>query len=210
MYAIVENDEILKLISHPQPITIGNVQYSQKVFTLSSVERLASLGIYEVHNNDENFRDEQYFDNTQPQYEFVPNYENSGIGRVVRTYGTATPRQLEDIRDQDQDGVDLSDQYGRPVFIKGLKDKHKSKIKEEASALLTPTDWYVVKQTEVEEYTMPLNVSTFRSQVRSQSDIMEQQIDNCNTVEELQALYVYSRNDDGDLVRPLAEFPILL
>jgi len=36
---------------------------------------------------------------------------------------------------------------------------------------------------------------------------METQIDACTTVDELKALYEYTEDDDGNITRPLAEFP---
>ena len=35
------------------------------------------------------------------------------------------------------------------------------------------------------------------------------QIDDASDVDALAALYDYSENDDGDMVRPLGEFPVL-
>ena len=89
----------------------------------------------------------------------------------------------------------------------GLKTKKKKNIKNEASALLTPTDWYVVKATEVADYNVPSNVSTFRANVRTKSNEMETQINNCADVDQLKALYTYTEQEDGTVTRPLAEFP---
>jgi hypothetical protein len=38
---------------------------------------------------------------------------------------------------------------------------------------------------------------------------METQIDACNNVDELKALYEYTEQEDGTITRPLAEFPVL-
>jgi len=38
---------------------------------------------------------------------------------------------------------------------------------------------------------------------------MENQIDACTNVDELKALYEYTRQEDGTQTRPLAEFPTL-
>ena len=80
-------------------------------------------------------------------------------------------------------------------------------IKQQASGLLAPTDWYVVKATEVSDYSVPSNILTFRASVRTKSNEMETQIDACTTVDELKALYEYTRQEDGTQTRPLAEFP---
>ena len=88
------------------------------------------------------------------------------------------------------------------VTTPGLKTKKKVDIKKQASSLLTPTDWYVVKATEIESYSVPSAITTYRAAVRTASNDMEALIDACNTVDELAALYVYT---DGS--RPLGEWP---
>ena len=77
-------------------------------------------------------------------------------------------------------------------------------IKRQASNLLTPTDWYAIKAIDVESYSVPSSVTTFKADVRTTSNEMEDKIDACTTVDELAALYVYT---DGS--RPLGEFPTL-
>ena len=56
---------------------------------------------------------------------------------------------------------------------------------------------------------MPSNITTFRADVRSKSNEMETQIDACTNVDELKTLYEYTRQEDGTIARPLAEFPTL-
>jgi hypothetical protein len=65
----------------------------------------------------------------------------------------------------------------------------------------------VIKATEIAEYSVPENITTFRADVRSKSNEMETQIDACNSVDELETLYTYTRQEDGTITRPLAEFP---
>jgi hypothetical protein len=64
-----------------------------------------------------------------------------------------------------------------------------------------------VKATEVADYSVPSNITTFRADVRAKSNEMETQIDACTTVDELKALYEYTQQEDGTQTRPLAEFP---
>ena len=101
----------------------------------------------------------------------------------------------------------ILDNDGNQVINFGLKTEKKRIVKQQASGLLAPTDWYVVKATEVSDYSVPENVTTFRSDVRAKSNEMETQIDACTTVEELESLYTYTTDDDGVQSRPLAEFP---
>jgi hypothetical protein len=196
MYALVEDNEITKIITNPKPMIIDDVQYPAKIFQLWSEAELNAIGIYEVVTDSSNKKDEQYYINTDEQY----TYTND---EVSRSWGTATAKELEDRNATDEDGVELDP----VVVIKGLKSQKKDIVKQQASGLLAPTDWYVVKANEVEGYTVPENITTFRSDVRAKSNEMETQIDACTTVDELKALYEYTQNEDGTTTRPLAEFP---
>ena len=200
MYAIVTNNEITKLITNPKSLVIGDVRYPAKIFQLWSKAELNAIGIYEVVTDSSNRKDEQYYINTNEQY----TYEND---EVTRSWGTATPKRLNDENAVDEDGNNILDDDGNQVINYGLKTEKKRIIKQQASGLLAPTDWYVVKASEVADYSVPSNITTFRSDVRAKSNEMETQIDACTTVDELKALYEYTRQEDGTQTRPLAEFP---
>ena len=188
MYAIVKDNNITQLITNPKSIVIGDVRYPAKIFSLWSQSELNNIGVYEVVTDSTNKKDEAYYINTNEQY----NYSN---GQVTKSWGTATPKRLEDESGVDDEGNEFTNY--------GLKTEKKKIVKSQASGLLAPTDWHVVKATEVAEYSVPENITTFRADVRSKSNEMENQIDACNSVEELETLY--TRDQNG--VRPLAEFP---
>jgi len=196
MYAIVEDNNITKLITNPRSIVIGDVRYPAKIFSVWSSSELNAIGIYEVITNSSNFKDQAYYINTNEQYNYADN-------QVTRSWGTATPKTLEDENATDEEGVELNP----VVVIEGLKTQKKRIVKQQASGLLAPTDWYVIKATEVADYNVPENVTTFRTDVRTKSNEMETQIDACTTVDELKALYEYTTQEDGTQTRPLAEFP---
>ena len=196
MYALVEDNQITKIITNPKPMIIDDVQYPAKIFQLWSEAELNAIGIYEIVTDSTNKKDEEYYINTNEQY----TYAND---EVTRSWGTATAKELEDRNATDEDGVELDP----VVVIKGLKSQKKDIVKQQASGLLAPTDWYVVKANEVEGYTVPENITTFRSDVRTKSNEMENQIDACTTVDELKELYEYTEQEDGTITRPLAEFP---
>jgi len=200
MYALVEDNNITKLITNPKSMVIGDVNYPAKIFQLWSQSELNAIGIYEVITDSTNYKDEAYYINTNEQYNFAD-------GQVTKSWGTATAKRLNDENAVDEDGNNLLDDDGNQVINYGLKTEKKRIVKQQASGLLAPTDWYVVKSTEVADYDVPANVLSFRADVRSKSNEMETQIDNCTTVDELKALYEYTRQEDGTQTRPLAEFP---
>ena len=192
MYAIVKDNNITQLIANPKSVVIGDVRYPAKIFSLWSQSELNAIGIYEVITDSTNKKDEAYYINTNEEYTYAD-------GQVTRSWGTATPKKLEDENATDENGVELNP----VVVIEGLKTQKKKIVKAQASGLLAPTDWYVIKATEIAEYSVPENITTFRADVRSKSNEMETQIDACTNVEELETLY--TRDQNG--TRPLAEFP---
>jgi len=172
MYALIENNEIKEIFSNIRALKIGDVQYPKNIFTLWSESELNNVGLYTVVFDNSNKKDDSFYTNTDVSYAFAD-------GKVTASYGTATAKELP-----------------------GLKTEKKRIIKNQASELLTSNDWQVIKATEVESYSVPGAITTYRADIRTASNDMETLIDNCSTVDELAALYVYT---DGS--RPLGEFP---
>ena len=173
MWAIVKDNEITETFSNLKGLVIDNIQYSRNIFSFrwSEAERNA-IGVYTIVRDNSNKKDDSLYTNTEVSYAFAD-------GKVTASYGTANPKELEDVKSQ-----------------------KKAIILQQASEILTATDWYVVKATEVESYSVPEAVTTYRADARTASNDMESKIDACSTVDELAALYVYT---DGS--RPLGEFP---
>ena len=174
MYALIENNEIKETFSNIRALKIGDVQYPKNIFTVWSKEEKEAIGIYEIVQDDSNQKEDSLYTNTEVSYAFAD-------GKVTASYGTATPKELDDVKSQ-----------------------KKAIIKYQAGEILTVTDWYVINATEVESYSVPEAMTTYRADVRTASNDMESKIDACTTVDELVALYVYT--DDS---RPLGEFPTL-
>ena len=200
MYAIVENNEIKQIITNPKSVVIGDVRYPAKIFSVWSGSELNNIGIYEVITDSTNFKDQAYYNNTNEEYNFADN-------QVTRSWGTATPKRLEDENAVDEDGENILDEDGNQVINYGLKTDKKRIIKQQASSLLEKTDWHNHKAFDDETYTIPNDIKTYRANVRAKSNEMETQIDACTTVQELETLYTYTTDDDGVQSRPLAEFP---
>jgi len=205
MYAIVTDNEITKLISYPKSLVIGDVRYPAKIFQLWSASELNAIGIYEVVTDSTNFKDEKWYINTNESYAFADN-------QVTRSWGTATAKAHADTlwTQQDSDDGDLpSDKEVGDVKVEGLKTKLIRTIKQQASGLLAPTDWYVVKASEVSDYSVPTNIATYRASVRTKSNEMETAITNASDTPALETLYTYTEQEDGTVTRPLGELPVL-
>ena len=199
MFALVESGSITKYFAGNRGIVIGNTQYPKSIFTLWSESDRNAIGIYTVEIDNTNKKDEEYYINTNITYAFADN-------KVTGSYGTATAKQIADTLFTAQDETDGLGTEGE-VKDKGLKSKKKNIIKQQAQGLLNKTDWYVIKATEVESYSVPEEITKYRADVRAKSNEMETAIDNATDVDALKTLYTYTRQENGDLTRPLGEFP---
>ena len=191
MFALVQDGSITKHLSGNRGITLGDIQYPRDIFSKWTAAEKEAIGIYEVVWDNTNKKDEAYYNNTNVIYGF-----ESGV--VTASYGSATANSLADVTDEDDHVTD------------GLKTKHKRIIKQQASGLLTPTDWYVIKATDVESYSVPSAITTYRANVRTKSNDIEVLIDACSTVDALSTLYEYvntGTEEEPVMERPLGKFP---
>lgn len=200
MYALVENNQFVKIVNSSKGITIGDNQYSKSIYSLWSNAEREAIGIYEVSVDNTNKKDEAYYINTDISYSF----DGSS---VIGSYGTPTPKPLDDVLFVEGDEDMPSDKAVGDVKQYGLKGQKISIIKQQAGGLLAPTDWYVIKANEVADYSVPTDIATYRANVRAKSNEMENQINACTTVDELKALYEYTEDAEGNITRPLASFP---
>jgi len=206
MWALVEDNAIVKIINNPKAMVIGDVRHSRNIFSFRwTNEEREAIGIYEVVFDNSNKKDEAYYTNTNQSFDFAD-------GQVTASYGSATAKLLEDRNEVDEAGEPLLDDNGDQIVTKGLKSQKKDIIKSQASGLLAPTDWYVIKATDVESYEVPSAVATFRTNVRTRSNEMETAIDNAADVDALKALYEYvntGTEENPVMERPLGEWPEL-
>ena len=185
MWALVEDNAIVKMINQPRGMVIGDTQYSRNIFSFRwSNEEREAIGLYEVVFDNTNKKDKAYYNNTNQSFAFAD-------GAVTASYGSATAKALADVTEN-------------AIVIPGLKSQHKERIKQQASSLLTNYDWYVIRKADAGT-AVPSAITTYRAGVRTKSGEMETLIDACSTVDELAALYVYNNADPR--VRPLGEFP---
>ena len=203
MWALVEDNAITKIINNPKAMVINDVRHSKNIFSFRwTNEEREAIGIYEIVFDNSNKKDEAYYINTTQSFSYAD-------GQVTASYGTATPKLLEDRNETNEDGSPMLDADGNQVVTKGLKSQKKQIIKNQASGLLEPTDWHNHKALDDDTYTIPANIKTYRADVRTKSNEMETAIDNVSDVDALKALYEYTEQADGSYTRPLGEFPTL-
>ena len=200
MFALVESGSITQFPRGNRGIKLGDNQYPSSIYTLWTEAERNAIGIYTVEIDSTNKKDEEFYINTNITYAF-------GSGKVTGSYGTATAKAIADVDAVDEDGNKLKDDDGNQIVIYGLKTQYKNQFNAQAAGLLAPTDWYVVKATEVSDYSVPSAITTYRAAVRTKINAMETAIDGCANVEALITLLTYTTDSDEVSSRPLGEFP---
>lgn len=203
MFALVESGTITQFPKGNKGITIGDNQYPKTIYSLWTEAERNAIGIYTVEIDSTNRKDEEFYINTNITYAF-------GSGKVTGSYGTATAKAIADSLYTSQDNTDGLIPEGKSVGdvkVQGLKSMYKNKFNTEAAALLSRTDWYVIKAADVGSYSVPSNIATYRAGVRTKVNAMETSIDGCVNVEALITLLAYTKQEDGSYTRPLGEFP---
>ena len=107
-----------------------------------------------------------------------------------------TPKALDDVTEDGETTL-------------GLKSVWKTIIKDQANGLLQPTDWMVVKASEVSDYSVPSQVATDRAAIRTASNTIETSITNASDHAAFMALFDTPVDSDGNPTGnpPIADWP---
>jgi hypothetical protein len=111
---------------------------------------------------------------------------------------TATPKELEDREEVDEDGnpayVKVYDEATKSMvnttkrlIAKGLKSNHIEQVKRTANSILAQTDWMVIRKAE-RNVDIPADTVAYRASVVAKASELEAAISAVTSVEELMAL----------------------
>ena len=198
MWALVESDNVTQVYTRPKGLTIGDVNYPSNIFMLWTSSELEALSIYKVVIDNSNFKNQEYYINTNQTFAFAD-------GVVTASYGTATALPLDDVlftAQNETDGLGTEGEVKQP----GIRKNHTGAINVQAASILQPTDWMVIRAAEGGT-AVPSSITTKRAAVRTKANAMCTQITNAANVDALAALYVY--NDATPPVRPLGVLPLV-
>ena len=198
MWARLESNTIVEILTRPKALNIGGTQYPSNIFSMWTDAELATIGIVPVTIDNTNLKDKEYYINTNQSYAY-----DTETGVATGSYGTATAIAIADTLYTAQDETDGLGTEGE-VKQRGLKYNHKQSINAQAAGNLQPTDWMVIREQEGGT-AVPSDTTTQRAAVRTKANAMCTQIDGAADVDALAALYVY--NDATPPVRPLGELP---
>ena len=204
MWGLVQDGSITKFINKPKGMVIGDTRHSRKIFELWSKAELEAVGIYEVEFDNTNKKDEKWYINTNQSFAFAG-------GKITASYGSATAKAHADTTwtQQDSDDGDLpSDKSVGDIKTRGLKYNLIKTVKAQAAGILQDTDWYITRKADAGT-AVPSSITNHRAAVRTKCASMETAITNASDTPALETLYIYTKQEDGSVTRPLGELPRL-
>ena len=201
MYALVVDNSVTRVFPGPTGFEHNGNQYAPDIFYKWSKAEKEAIGLYEVETDSTNYKDENWYINTNESFTF-------GSGKVTRSWGTATAKDHADKDAVDSEGNKIKDEDGNQVIIEGLKTILIRTLKQQAAGELQDTDWYVIRKADAGT-AIPSSISTHRAAVRTKCAEMETAITNAVDTPALETLYTYTKQEDGSVTRPLGELPRL-
>ena len=191
MWAIVKNSQLIEISNGNKPITVGDVVHPKDIFKHWTKSQLKDIGVYE------------FISGSTPDNKFetqgaISYAVDDDAGTVTETIAKNS-KNINDVNEVDENGDPLLDEYGDQVVTKGLKTIYKEQINQQATGLLAPTDWMVVRKAEDSSKSIPSAVTTYRASARTKADKILQAISDCDTLDKLKALFVTEYNEDGSI-----------
>ena len=199
MWARLESNTIVEILTRPKALNIGDVKYPRNIFSMWTDAELAVIGIVPVTIDNTNLKNQEYYINTNQSFAY-----DTETGVATATYGTATAKAIADTLYTADDETANAENVEGTVATRGLKYNHKEVINSQAAAQLQGTDWMIIRAADGGT-AVPSDITTKRAAVRTKANSMQAQIDGAADVDALAALYIY--NDATPPVRPLGELP---
>ena len=112
----------------------------------------------------------------------------------------STAKSLDDVNAVDENGDPIMED-GEQVVTKGVKSNLIAEVKAQQGALLSQTDWAVIRNADTGT-AVPDNIATYRAAIRSKATEMETAIDNAADTDAIADLFVtYTTNEDGSVTK---------
>ena len=201
MFAYVKSGSIVSYPQENRGITIDNNQYPASIFTVWTEAERNAIGIYTIEMDTTNFKSSEYYINTGITYAY-----DSSSNKVTGSYGTATPKEVNDTKwtqEEIDDGKAPDGADTNTIKEHGIKHFKKLEVQKACASILQPSDYMALKAAE--GISMDSGWKTWRASVRAKCNSMETQIDNAANAAAIETLFTYT----GDpLARPIGEFPV--
>jgi len=191
MFAVVTDGNITSFPHGNRGIQIGDIKYPAAIYTIWSEAERNAIGIYTVEIDDTNKKNGNYYNNGTYTHAY-----DADAGTVTATYGSATAKNLDDTTSGNDGGVK----------VEGLKTTKKNFLDRQCGIILKPSDWRVIKEQETGD-AMDSDWKTWRAAVRTKCNSMQTQITNAANIDAFEALFTYTKQDNGSITRPIGELP---
>ena len=180
MWARLESNTIVEILTRPKALNIGDVKYPRNIFSMWTSAELEAKGIYQVVENNSNLKDTNYYVNTNVSYTF-------SSGTVTAAYGSATAKSMTDVLFTAEDEAAIPSQVEGTIKTPGLKTQMKSDVNNIAGGHLSKYDWYILRAASGGT-AIPSSISTYQAAVRTKANTHCTAIDNASDVDALAAL----------------------
>ena len=195
MWAQIESNKIVEYYDRKQSIVLNNVRYSSQIFTIWTDAQRKDLGIVPVVISGSHLNTNYYIEHNHS--DAIAGDGNS----VIRTIGVkAADRKLENEDAKDEDGNQLFNDDGSKTINYGLKHNAIQKVKIDQEALLSETDWYIIRKADAGT-AIPSNIQTWRNAIRTDATEIETAITNAADMNAFIALHTNTyKTVDGQQV----------
>ena len=201
MWALIKDNEIDHIISHPKSMVIDDITHPRAIFTAWTEEEKQAIGIYSVIEPSHAASKFHYESNVV--YTF-----NEEQQKVIGTIETVYDYELEDRDSVDEDGNLILDDHDNPKIVLGLKSKEMHKVKRDANYLIKEFDWLVQRKVTADT-DIPEVVITYIANVREKCEEICTVIMNVSTMDDFKAIFEDEYNEDETIktVRKRQDFP---
>ena len=179
MWARVEDNEVVEIITHPKPLTVDGISHPRAIFTAWTDADRRNIGIYTVQQAEK--LDARFYIPKDPTYAV------SGTD-VIETIEKSADKELTDTNDVDENGDPVLDDHGNQTVTLGLKSKAKLRADVYANRLLHTFDWLVQRKVTADT-AIPSDVTTYMAAVRTAHASIHTAIDNAADMDAFVALY---------------------
>lgn len=188
MWARIEDNQIKEIVIGNKGIDINGIQYPSSIFSLWSKEELFNIGLvpYSISKSGDN----------RIKTEGGVVNEISADKKSVVGVTQYTDKPLDDVILYDSDGKEMLNDDGTTAVTEGLKTSYKRIVDERCYNILSQTDWYIVKHTELSSV-VPETILSHRQAVREKANTLETKINACSSINDLVKLLDPTVDSDG-------------
>ena len=188
MWALIKDNEIDHIISHPKSMVIDDITHPRAIFTAWTEADKQAIGIYSVIEPSHAASKFHYESNVV--YTF-----NEEQQKVIGTIETVYDYELEDRDSVDEDGNLILDDHDNPVADLGLKSIEVAKVKLDAANSIKPYAWLIQRKVTADK-DIPEVVLIYITNVREKCEEICTALRNANNMTEFKQIFENEKRHD--------------